>query len=668
MPTIRQLPPAVINKIAAGEVIERPASVVKELMENAVDAGATRIEVVLESGGLDLVRVADDGCGIEPDQLHLAIASHATSKILDADDLFEVESLGFRGEALASIAEISHFLIRTRTDEANSGFELEVRGGSPGSAAPCGCPVGTMMEVRNLFFNTPVRRKFMRTPGTELSHCTEAFLRIALPHPDIHFTLKHKGRVLHDLPAVSNWRERIGAISGHDIAAALIGIDSVYDEIHLQGYVAAPEVSRGNTKMQYLFLNGRHIRDRALGHALGEAYRGLLLTGRHPVAYLRFQMPPSAVDVNVHPTKLEVRFQDGGKLYSQLLGSLRKKFLTTNLTTHVNSGSGNRAVSAAAPGAGGSDSGETAAGSLTGQMPGSLPAGASDEALERHRRELVNWAKGQLPAAGDRPPAEHQPGLPLEYEPRPQLDLVPIARDGSYSASQQQAGAQATGAPTGADDVGAPLAMGQPVGAGQAQAPPQSATAPWRATAMQVHNRYLVAEENEGMVVIDQHALHERILYERFREKALRGAVETQRLLTPEVVTLTPAEAAALLEEKDTLERAGVQIEAFSGDSILVSGYPAMLPRLDPTGMIREIAAQLTAGGQSPGRRELLDDLLNMMSCKAAVKAGDPLTPEEIQALLEQRHLCQDSHHCPHGRPTSLVFTRDQLDRMFKRH
>ncbi len=660
MPTIRQLPPAVINKIAAGEVIERPASVVKELMENAVDAGATRIEVILESGGLDMIRVADNGCGIEPDQLHLAIASHATSKILDADDLFEVESLGFRGEALASIAEISHFLIRTRTSDANSGFELEVRGGSPGAAAPCGCPVGTIMEVRNLFFNTPVRRKFMRTPGTELSHCTEAFLRIALPHPAIHFTLKHKGRVVHDLPAVSNWRERIGAISGQDIAAALIGIDSQYDEIHLQGYVAAPEISRGNTKMQYLFLNGRHIRDRALGHALGEAYRGLLLTGRHPVAYLKFQMPPSAVDVNVHPTKLEVRFQDGGKLYSQLLGSLRKKFLTTNLTTHINSGKDdNRPVSAAAP-----DGDEQSSAALSGQMPGSLPAGASEAALEQHRRELVEWAKGQLPVTGDREAVEHQPGLPLEYEPRPQLDLVPIARSGDYQGGQPathpHAAQHLSPAPSGeAPQHGAPL---------QQPAHQRSANAPWRATAMQVHNRYLVAEEKEGMVVIDQHALHERILYERFREKALRGAVETQRLLTPEVVTLTPAEAAAVLEEKETLERAGLQIEAFGGDSILVSGYPAMLSRLDPVSMIREIATQLTSGGQTPGRRELLDDLLNMMSCKAAVKAGDPLTPEEIESLLEQRHLCQDSHHCPHGRPTSLVFTRDQLDRMFKRH
>lgn len=334
MPDIRQLPPSVVNKIAAGEVIERPASVVKELLENSVDAGARRIDVSLVQGGSDLVRVVDDGCGIAPDQLALAVASHATSKIENADDLFRVATLGFRGEALASIAEISQLCLKSRVAGAECGVELEVIGGVSGQAVPCGCPSGTTVEVRNLFYNTPVRRKFMRTTQTEMGHASEAFTRIALAFPNLHFTLRHNDRPIYELPAADG-RERIAALFGADLAAGLIPVQSCDGEVKLSGYVADPNFSRGNNRMQYLFLNGRHIRDRALQHALGEAYRGLLLTGRFPIAFLRLDMPASEVDVNVHPTKLEVRFQESGRIYSQLLGALRKKFLATDLTARV---------------------------------------------------------------------------------------------------------------------------------------------------------------------------------------------------------------------------------------------------------------------------------------------------------------------------------------------
>ncbi|HRX80747.1 MAG TPA: DNA mismatch repair endonuclease MutL, partial [Pirellulaceae bacterium] len=334
MPDITQLPTSVINKIAAGEVIERPASVIKELLENSVDAGATRIDVSIEKGGSELIRIADDGCGINPEQMKLAVASHATSKIRDADDLFHVRSLGFRGEALASISEISHFLMRSRTHDRSAGSEMSVTAGTIGEIAPCGCPVGTSIEVRNLFCSTPVRRKFLRTTQTEMGHISEAFTRIALAHPAIHFTLKHNDRTLFDLPADDNWRERITTFFGQEIGDAMIWVDNRDDEtsVRLSGYVANPSHSRSNNRMQYLFLNQRFIRDRSLQHALGEAYRGLLMTGRFPIAFLRLDMPAEMVDVNVHPTKLEVRFQDGGRVYSQLLGTLRSKFLTSDLT------------------------------------------------------------------------------------------------------------------------------------------------------------------------------------------------------------------------------------------------------------------------------------------------------------------------------------------------
>jgi len=316
MTRIQQLPTSVVNKIAAGEVIERPASVVKELLENAVDAGATRIDVALEKGGSELVRVVDNGAGIAANQLPLAVASHATSKIVSVDDLFSVGTLGFRGEAMASIAEVSRLVLRSRPADADSGAELEVVGGEARPVAPVGCPVGTTIEVRNLFFNTPVRHKFLRTAQTETGHSIEALTRLALAHPQIHFTLAHNGRPVHDLPPVGDVRGRIAAVFGDELAGDLIEIHSTADGVSLSGYVANPMHNRSHGRMQYLFLNGRAIRDRSLQHALGEAYRGLLLTGRQPICFLRLDMPAEMVDVNVHPTKQEVRFQDAGRLYS----------------------------------------------------------------------------------------------------------------------------------------------------------------------------------------------------------------------------------------------------------------------------------------------------------------------------------------------------------------
>src|SRR5437764_1748357 len=335
MPSIRQLPPSVVNKIAAGEVIERPASVVKELLENSVDAGATRIDVALGQGGTDLIRVVDNGWGIAADDLPLAVASHATSKIATADDLFRVGTFGFRGEALASIAEVSHLMIRSRLASDDSGHEVEVVGGLRREIAPCGCPIGTSIEIRNLFYNTPVRRKFLRASQTEIGHATEAFTRIALGQPGIHFTLRHNDKLLFDLPPAAQWRERIAAIFGRDLESTLIPLDNRDGDVRLFGFAADPEHSRANNRLQYVLLNGRFIRDRSLQHALSEAYRGLLLGGRFPIAFLRLEVPSDAVDVNVHPTKLEVRFADSGRIYALLLGTIRKKFLATDLTARV---------------------------------------------------------------------------------------------------------------------------------------------------------------------------------------------------------------------------------------------------------------------------------------------------------------------------------------------
>ena len=644
MPIIRQLPPSVVNKIAAGEVIERPASVVKELVENSLDAGSRRIDVTVEQGGTELIRVVDDGCGVAPEQLELALASHATSKIVDADDLFRVATLGFRGEALASIAAVSRLTFRSRPADAPIATELEVVGGAAEPLRPTGAPLGTTVEVRNLFFNTPVRQKFLRTTQTEAGHLTEALTRLALAHPHVHFTLQHGGRLIHDLPP-GDARQRIVALLGQDLADGLIEIDSAEDDVSLHGFVANPSHSRPNNRLQYLFLNGRFIRDRSLQHALGEAYRGLLLTGRFPICFLHLQMPAASVDVNVHPTKLEVRFQDGGRVYSQLLGTLRTKFLSTDLIARASS----------PPGSAADD-----------EILAATPAASQG---------LWDWAKRQLgPATGDGrvpdfvPFSDRQPSDGLRMH---RVDLPPLV---GRSAASHAAGA--TSLPIDASNSESSSIAGavNPFRAEYAQAaalrhdqPHESIAASRPPRALQIHNRYLVAETDEGLEVIDQHALHERILYEALRERVLAGAVESQRLLVPEPVDLAASEAAAAVENKEVLAKLGMEVEAFGGETVLVSAYPAMLANLPPAEVLRSLVEQLLAGGKAPESRDILDELLHMIACKAAVKYGDRLTSQEIEALLEQRGLAQDHHHCPHGRPTALIFTREQLDRQFKR-
>lgn len=774
MPTIRKLPASVVNKIAAGEVIERPASVVKELVENALDAGARRIDVTIEQGGTALVRVTDDGCGIPAEELELAVASHATSKLATADDLFRVRTLGFRGEALASIAEVSHLVLRSCTASAASGAELAVVGGQVGRPVPCGCPQGTTVEVRNLFFNTPVRRKFLRSTQTEMGHVAEVFCRLALAACDRHFSLVHNRRLVYDLPPVSEMRQRIAALFGEDVARDLIAVESRDDPVRLWGYVGHPHQTRANNRMQYLFLNGRHIRDRSLQHALSEAYRGLIMTGRFPISFLTFEMPPELVDVNVHPTKLEVRFQDGGRLYSQLLGTLRTRFLKADLTHRLE----------ATPSTAGA----------------SRVAAAPHPATDQLRAELVAWAKGQLlPAAppapaqgaGTQEPVLHRPTAPQYDEathpavvrvPPPltgtPLRLVPVdaarlpapppqglaesdtnheamASDAAVSdaapareqhrrfdqtslpdaaspsnlaspaeatsttssseladwfshhptvpAATTMASSQTSGRLAGLDrseendtasvqgTAGGHLSgrlpsllqhpgLGTPApadltssaaGLGPAAARPAPPaplpTLPGRVAALQVHNRYLVAETEEGVLVIDQHALHERILYEQLQAALATGTLQSQRLLVPEPVDLTPAEAAAVLEGRELLTRLGLEVEHFGGDTVLVHSVPALLSGTHPGEMLHAMAERLISRDRPPESRDLLDRLLHQLACKAAVKAGDPLHPEEIAALLAHRHLAADAHHCPHGRPTALVLTRQELDKQFGR-
>ncbi len=637
---IRQLSTSVVNKIAAGEVIERPASVVKELLENAVDSGASVIEVAIEKGGIESIRITDNGSGIDVDQLELAVTSHATSKIVDADDLFKVGTFGFRGEALASIAEISQTRIRSKPTDQDSGYELIINGGNREPVQPCGCPDGTSIEVRQLFYNTPVRQKFLKSPQTEKGHIAEAFARVALANPQIKMTLLNNQRPVHQLAATDNWKERIGAFFGPEISDNLIAIsDSTAvegGEIRVHGYVVNPSVTRSNNRMQYLFLNNRFIRDRSLQHAMGEAYRGLIMVGRFPVCFLRLDMPFEMVDVNVHPGKLEVRFQNGGQIYSQLLGTLRSKFLSTDLTARAQLSSGSVPDYIVKDGPANASSFPPSAAAPTNR---GTPE-TQNKIDFRQEAPVRDWTQA--------------PRQPFPIEPNSSSHGSSFPPAGSATPISNTFPSSSTG-------------FNQPAPSITDRTDPAQLPAPVPTRALQVHNTYLISETDEGMVVIDQHALHERIIYEQLREKVLNEKLESQKLLVPEPVTLPPADAALVLENTELLTQIGIEVEAFGGDTVLVSAYPAMLANHNPAEMLRGVIEHLANEAKQPDQRDLVDELLHMISCKAAIKAGDKLTPEEISALLEHRQLCQDAHHCPHGRPTALVFSREELDKRFKR-
>ena len=549
------------------------------------------------------------------------------------------------------------------------------------------------MEVHNLFFNTPARRRFLKKASTEFGHIAEQFSRIAIANPNLHLVLRHNDKLVYELPATSDARERVQRFLGSDVADHLIAVSSEAElpsgsMIRLWGYVGEPSLNRSTRKDQYLFLNGRWIQDRSLQHALGEAYRGLLMVGRYPVSFLFLELPPAMVDVNVHPTKSEVRFQDSQILYRQLLKTLRDKFLTLEFRSNIE-------VSGA---------GRAAANELQFDKPVALP---------KPQRELDIWASqatlNQPPRVGDfaRPSGGPDPGLRSSVNDRSvfsnQSVIAALAvephqrRDAMNSAApvdepepvESQVGPVEAHPPTehlpctesltpdtlssqewsSSDETVvtlSPLSMAtSAVGALPEDIAVQSSAGEFRA--IQIHDCYIVVASDAGLEVIDQHALHERILYEHLRNRILAGGVERQRLLIPDTIECTATECVALLESLDLLKEIGFELQEFGGVTILLMSHPTLIPRGNLVRIVKDFAEQLVQNDGKMTRRDLLDHMLHTMACKAAIKSGHRLTPEEMQELLRQRHLVDDSHHCPHGRPTSLTLSRGTLDQQFGR-
>ncbi|HET6183978.1 MAG TPA: DNA mismatch repair endonuclease MutL [Acetobacteraceae bacterium] len=571
---IRILPDAVVNRIAAGEVIERPAAAVKELVENALDAGASRIAVALDGGGIERIEVSDDGAGIGAEDLALAVRRHATSKLADGD-LTRIATLGFRGEALAAIGAAARLEITSRPP-GGTAAAITVEAGRVGTVHPAAGPPGTRVVVRDLFFATPARRKFLRQPRTEAEHAEAMLRRLALAAPMVAFRLEIDGRAVFDLPAQDR-AARVAALLGAEAAAALVPVEAARDGLSLAGFAGSPALSRATAAHLVFTVNNRPIAaDPLLRGAVRAAYAGVIEAGRHPVAALWLDVPPDSVDVNVHPTKAELRFRDPGAVRALLVGGI----------------------------------GRALAGAAGVAVPAARPA---------------------LGLAPPRPPSGWRMPLPGLAEAQQALEMPVSVRAAPPPAPQRQ-----------------PLPLGVPVA--------------------QILDTYVVAVAGDGgLVLVDQHAAHERLTHETLRSQLLDGGVRSQPLLMPAVVELPPADAARLVAFADMLARLGLEIEAFGPGAVLVRALPAALGAPDPAPLLRDLADELAEWGAPAALEARLDAAIARLACHGSVRAGRRLAPEEMDALLRQMEATPRAATCSHGRPTVLKFSREDLAALFRR-
>ena len=607
--TIRRLPTAVANKIAAGEVVERPASIVKELLENALDAGARRISVALQAGGRRLVRVSDDGCGMSQDDAILAVERHATSKISDETDLEHLGTFGFRGEALPSIAAVSKFDLTTRLAEDLAGTQLVIEGGTIQDVREIGAPPGSAVSVRQLFYNVPARAKFLKSRETELSHCMTTVQHAALAHPGIAMKLDHNGRLTLDLPAAEDRLTRLGQIWGTELAGQLRPVIGSGAGFQLSGHIAGPDCTRSNRSLQLLFINGRPVYNATINHAIAEAYHGRLMVGRYPVAFLFLTMDPTMVDVNVHPTKREVRFRRSAPVHDAVVEAIRGAFGTLGHPPAT-------AATAAAPAR--STQFEVA------PVFGAGPGGSV-------RRDL--------------PPPQPAPG--------------PARTPGGEAASTDTCDLGRPGGPQPAprEQLGPPVPL----------VPDFAADIPPYQFLHQVFHTYLLCVHGDTLVIIDQHALHERLMYETFVAQAKRTDWNLQRLLLPRVLEFSPDRAAVVGEHMGTFATLGIEMEPFGDAAFAITATSELHHDAHLETLVRDCVEELRQAQALRAPQALMDRLLTISACKNAIKAGQTLAPAEVQVLLDGLRTLPRPPTCLHGRPLVLTITKHELDRQFGR-
>ena len=628
---IELLSPRLANQIAAGEVVERPASVIKELLENSLDSGAKRIDVDVEQGGVKLLRVRDDGRGIPADDLPLALARHATSKIRNLEDLEQVMSLGFRGEALASISSVSRLTLTSRTRDADQAWQVETEGREMASRVqPAAHPVGTSVEVRDLFFNTPARRKFLKTEKTEFDHLQEVIKRLALARFDVAFHLRHNGKTilsLHEARDDAARARRVAAICGAGFLEQALPIEIERNGLHLWGWVGLPTFNRSQADMQYFFVNGRAVRDKLVAHAVRQAYRDVLFNGRHPTFALFFEVDPAAVDVNVHPTKHEVRFRDGRMVHDFLYGTLHRALGDVRPEDQL-----------AAPAA------------VTGMVrPTGLEAGefgpqgemrlAANALLEQPQAQpSFNTTQAAGSAAGA--------GFQYQYSPRPQSVGVPAAEAQAayreFFAPLPEA--NATALPAGQDDI-------PPLGYALAQ----------------LKGIYILAENAQGLVLVDMHAAHERIMYERLKVAMASEGLSGQPLLVPESLAVSQREADCAEEHVSWFQRLGFELQRLGPETLAIRQIPALLKQAEANRLVQDVLADLMEYGTSDRIQAHLNELLGTMACHGAVRANRRLALPEMNGLLRDMESTERSGQCNHGRPTWTQLGLDDLDKLFLR-
>ncbi len=626
---IHVLDPRLANQIAAGEVVERPSSVTKELIENAIDAGSQRIEVEIEQGGARLIKVRDDGIGIGEEDLPLALARHATSKISSLEDLEGVSSLGFRGEALASISSVSRLeLVSNAEEDPRQGWRVVAEGrGMEARVTPAPHPRGTSVSVRDLFFNTPARRKFLRTEKTEFAHVEEAFRRQALSRYDIAWVLKHNQKVVHQLPqgnSPASRERRIASLLGKNFIEHARYIEREAGGLRLSGWVGLPTHSRSQADQQYFFVNGRVVRDRLVAHAVRQAYRDVLYNGRHPVFVLYLELDPDVVDVNVHPTKHEVRFRDGRMVHDFLYSSLH------------------HCLAASRP-AEEDEPNEEAAPTGEGESVSSVAT-----APEASRWQQQGMALSEAPER--HPGAERVRRFMQGYQAlHPDHEETLLTPQPSPPSSR----------PVASEVREAPLAM-----------PDHDATsAPPLGFALgQLHGVYILAQNAQGLVLVDMHAAHERIVYERMKNQlAAAKGIDTQPLLVPVSLAASRSEVATAESERDAIAQLGVELDVAGPETLLVRQLPALLAQADPEALVREMLEELSRYGRTHQVEARIHELLSTMACHGSVRANRRLTLDEMNALLRDMERTERSDQCNHGRPTWTQMSMKALDRLFLR-